>query len=76
MNYSLDVIEIAHRGDSDKHKDNTVDAFVSALNKGFDMLELDIQMCKSGEIIVFHDTEIDNDKICLLYTSPSPRDRG
>lgn len=68
MNYSLDVIEIAHRGDSDKHKDNTVDAFVSALNNGFDMLELDIQMCKSGEIIVFHDTEIDNDKMIINLT--------
>jgi glycerophosphoryl diester phosphodiesterase len=58
------IIEIAHRGNSDLHKDNTIDSFISALDNDFDMIELDIQLCKSGEIIVYHDTYI-NDKMII-----------
>ena len=53
-----DIIQIAHRGDSKYNKDNTIESFISALNKNYDMIELDVQLCKSGEIIVFHDLEI------------------
>ena len=58
------IIEIAHRGNSDLHKDNTIDSFISALDNDFDMIELDIQLCKTGEIIVYHDTYI-NDKMII-----------
>lgn len=58
------IIEIAHRGNSELHKDNTINSFISALDNNFDMIELDIQLCKSGEIIVFHDTYI-NDKMVI-----------
>jgi glycerophosphoryl diester phosphodiesterase len=58
------IIEIAHRGNSDLHKDNTIDSFISALDNDFDMIELDIQLCKSGEIIVYHHTYI-NDKMII-----------
>jgi|SaaInlStandDraft_2_1057019.scaffolds.fasta_scaffold20525_4 glycerophosphoryl diester phosphodiesterase len=58
------IIEIAHRGNSELHKDNTIDSFISALDNDFDMIELDIQLCKSGEIIVYHDTYI-NDKMII-----------
>ena len=30
------------------------------------MIELDIQLCKSGEIIVFHDLEINDNMISQL----------
>jgi glycerophosphoryl diester phosphodiesterase len=46
---------IAHRGYSDKFKDNSLQSFMNALDKGFDMIELDINICKSGEIVVYHD---------------------
>ena len=59
----IDIIEIAHRGYSDLHKDNTIDAFISALDEEFDMIELDIQLCKSGEIVVFHDLSINGKMI-------------
>jgi glycerophosphoryl diester phosphodiesterase len=58
------MIEIAHRGNSEFHKDNTIESFKSALDNDFDMIELDIQLCKSGEIIVYHDTYI-NDKMLI-----------
>lgn len=68
MNYAFDIVQIAHRGDSHYYKDNTVESFVSALNRGYDIIELDIQLCKSGEIIVFHDTEIEEDKAIIELT--------
>ena len=62
-NMRNNIIEIAHRGDSELHKDNTIDSFISALDNNFDMVELDIQLCKTGEIIVYHDTYINGKMI-------------
>lgn len=53
---------IAHRGNSDKHKDNTLESFLSALEYKFDMIELDIQLTKDNKIIIYHDTYI-NDQL-------------
>ena len=62
------MLKIAHRGYSDKYKDNTLEAFKHAVRNHFDMIELDIQLCKSGEIIVYHDTIINSRMIidCTL----------
>lgn len=54
---------IAHRGNSDKHKDNTLESFLSALEYKFDMIELDIQLTKDNKIIVYHDTYINDSLI-------------
>ena len=51
-------MKIAHRGY--KYIDNTILAFENAIKEGFDMIELDIQLCKSGEIIIYHDIIINN----------------
>ena len=53
------IIEIAHRGNSHYYKDNSIQSFTSALDENFDMIELDIQLCRSGEIVVNHDLFID-----------------
>ena len=50
---------IAHRGYSDKYVDNSEESFREAIRSGFDMIELDINICKSGELVIFHDTLID-----------------
>ena len=62
------MLKIAHRGYSDKYKDNTLEAFEHAVRNNFDMIELDIQLCKSGEIIIYHDTVINSRMIidCTL----------
>lgn len=52
--------QIAHRGYSHKYGDNNMTAFREAVRAGFDMIELDIQLCGSGEIVVFHDICINN----------------
>ncbi len=60
------MLKIAHRGYSDKYGDNNMNAFREALIAGFDMIELDIQLCGSGEVVIYHDTYIDKQYICDL----------
>ena len=57
------MLKIAHRGYSALYTDNTIEAFTSAIEYDFDMIELDIQLCKYDDIIVFHDTMINNKEI-------------
>ena len=56
------ILEIAHRGYSQNYKDNTILSFKEAINNDFDIIELDIQITKDDDIIIFHDTYIE-DKI-------------
>lgn len=57
------ILQIAHRGNSHFYKDNSKEAFLSAIDENFDMIELDIQICKTGEIIIYHDTYIESQMI-------------
>ena len=58
--------QIAHRGHSHRYGDNNMTAFREAVKAGFDMIELDIQLCGSGEIVVFHDICINNKYIAEM----------
>ena len=57
------MLKIAHRGYSEKFGDNNMTSFREALNAGFDMIELDILLCKSGEVVVYHDTYIEEEYV-------------
>ena len=57
------MLKIAHRGYSEKFGDNNMKSFREALNAGFDMIELDILLCKSGEAVVYHDTYIEEEYV-------------
>lgn len=46
---------IAHRGYSSVFPENTMAAFEGAVDIGVDYIELDVQLSKDGEIVVFHD---------------------
>ncbi len=48
-------IAIAHRGDPLHERENTMAAFRAAVRAGADMVELDLQRCRDGEIVVLHD---------------------
>lgn len=52
--------QIGHRGFPDKYGDNNMVSFHQANRVGFDMIELDVQLCKTGEIVVYHDTWLQN----------------
>ncbi len=49
----------AHRGASGYAPENTLEAFELAASQGADGVELDVQICKSGELVVIHDESID-----------------
>ena len=68
MRYHIpeNIISIAHRGYSSKYEGNTWKAFKNVGKKGFHMIEVDIQLCKTGEIIIYHDIFIKNEKISNL----------
>ena len=51
---------IAHRGDCAEFPQNTIPAFLSAIEKGAEMVEMDEWRCKSGELVVIHDPVVDH----------------
>jgi glycerophosphoryl diester phosphodiesterase len=48
----------AHRGGRKTTPENTIAAFKNSMNLGVAGIELDIQRCSSGEIVVIHDEDI------------------
>ena len=48
----------AHRGCSKDAPENTLAAFELARQRGMPGIELDIHLCKSGELIVTHDDNL------------------
>ena len=48
----------AHRGASAFETENTLAAFRRAMADGADGVELDVQRCATGEIVVFHDDDL------------------
>ena len=52
------TINIAHRGFSGKYPENTLLSFEKALELGVDAIELDVQLSRDGEVMVFHDEEL------------------
>lgn len=50
---------IAHRGASHDAVENTLAAFRLAREQGADGVELDVMRCATGEVVVFHDDELD-----------------
>lgn len=55
-------LKIAHRGFTIlKKNENTLFAFQNAIDKRFDMIELDIHLCRSRDIVIYHDKYIKKD---------------
>jgi glycerophosphoryl diester phosphodiesterase len=49
---------VGHRGASALATENTVAAFRRARTDGADAVELDVLLCASGEVVVFHDDDL------------------
>jgi glycerophosphoryl diester phosphodiesterase len=56
-NKKLEVI--AHRGFLDSFPQNTMLAFTSAIRRGADSLECDVQVTSDGVPVIFHDSTVD-----------------
>jgi glycerophosphoryl diester phosphodiesterase len=53
------AVNFAHRGDSSRAPENTLEAFRLAVEAGAGGLELDVHMTLDGEIVVIHDATVD-----------------
>jgi len=53
------TLNIAHRGSSATHPENTISAFLAAAEEGADMCELDVQATRDGAVVVIHDETVD-----------------
>ena len=53
------VIIIGHRGAAGYAPENTLSAFSQAIECDVDMIECDVRRCASGELVVFHDAQLD-----------------
>ena len=49
---------IAHRGASAYYPENIIESFQGAISMGADMIELDVQLTRDGEVVVFHDEKL------------------
>ena len=52
------LFEISHKGHTNDNNGNTKQSIINAINLNYDMIEIDIQLCKTGEIILHHDIYI------------------
>lgn len=53
------MLIIAHRGASGFKPENTIASFLKAIELEAKMIEFDVHVCKSGEVVVIHDFDID-----------------
>src|SRR6056297_2287931 len=53
------VLKIGHRGAMGYEPENTLRSFKKAIELNVDMVELDVYVCSSGELVVIHDDKVD-----------------
>lgn len=53
------VLKMGHRGANGYKTENTLSSFKKAVELNIDYIELDVQVCKTGEVVVFHDAKVD-----------------
>ncbi len=73
----MSVLNIAHRGGAALHPENSLAAFRDAVRRGCDGAELDVQLSRDGEVVVFHDYRL-KPEICRgsdgrFLERPTPR---
>jgi glycerophosphoryl diester phosphodiesterase len=73
----MTVLNIAHRGGAALFPENTLAAFRDAVARGCDGAELDVQLSKDGEVVVYHDyrlkPEITRGTDGRFLVRPTPR---
>ena len=55
----MNTLIFAHRGASGHAPENTLEAFEMAARMGADGVELDVHICRTGELVVAHDETVD-----------------
>jgi len=57
---SEEIIKIGHQGAPVLAPGNTIESFIKAFKAGLIGIELDVQLSKDGELVVFHDWNLGN----------------
>ena len=68
------MLRIGHRGACGYEPENTLRSFNRALQLHVDMIELDVHVCKSGEIVVIHDSKVDRTTNGIGYVADKTLD--
>ena len=55
---------IAHRGYSLKYRDNSIEAIGEAIHREYDGVEIDVQLCATGELVLYHDIYLNDHFVC------------
>ncbi len=53
------LVVVGHRGACGHAPENALASFEKAIELGVDMIELDVRLCTSGELVVIHDKRVD-----------------
>jgi glycerophosphoryl diester phosphodiesterase len=53
------MLIIGHRGAMGYEPENTLKSFQKAIDLKVDMIEFDVHLCKTGELIIMHDDKVD-----------------
>lgn len=53
------MLVIGHRGAKGLYPENTLGSVQKAIEIGVDMVEVDVHVCQSGEVVVIHDAKVD-----------------
>jgi glycerophosphoryl diester phosphodiesterase len=59
MGEFMKSLNFAHRGFSAEFLENTMESFQAAYEAGADGVELDVQLTRDGEVIIFHDATLE-----------------
>ncbi|HEU0126446.1 glycerophosphodiester phosphodiesterase family protein [Flavobacterium sp.] len=64
-----------HRGDRGNFPENSIPAFISAVNKGVDVLELDVVISKDQKVVVSHEPFISSQYMSDFAGNPIAKDK-
>lgn len=59
------ISSIAHRGLSGYYKDNSLKSISEAIKLNVDMIEFDVRLCNTGDLVIYHDARSMGDLIHL-----------
>ena len=62
------ILKIGHRGAMGHEPENTIRSFKKAIELNVDAIELDVYVCKTGELVVIHDDKVDRTTNGVGYT--------
>ncbi|PRZ22910.1 glycerophosphodiester phosphodiesterase family protein [Flavobacterium granuli] len=64
-----------HRGDRGNFPENSISAFISAVNKGVDVLELDVVISKDQKVVVSHEPFMSSQYMSDFAGNPIAKDK-